>query len=186
MAINEAVIYDNAQLALLDNPHGSNVAACAKAPPSCTGTFPGVPVYDSATADAPSAAVLGCVGAQAELPAATGCPVQLPIPGSGTITDYQFWVVPGGPTPTGHNKVVECRQKTDTRSCGAYIPANYGDSVEGCFSQAKAANVCPTESIAGFAGSGSNFPKYYANGMHGDPAPGEYTGTLNACLATYG
>jgi hypothetical protein len=68
---------DSALAAVLNNPRGESVAACAKAPPTCTGTFPGVPVYDSNQADAASAPILGCIGAQVKLPPTTGCPVQL-------------------------------------------------------------------------------------------------------------
>jgi hypothetical protein len=177
-------VFGTAKLAALDNPHGITVAACAKAPPSCTGSFPGVPVYDSNQADDALAPILGCIGAHVQLPATTGCPVQLPTPGSGTFSEYQFWVLPGGPSPTGNNSVVECRKGTGSKSCGAYIRAEYDGSLQGCFSQAKAANACPTEMIAGFPGSTSFPPRYYSAALRGDPPPEESGGSVLLVCST--
>jgi hypothetical protein len=96
----------------------NDVSVCARtAPPSCTGTFAGVPVYLSDVADVPSG-LIGCFGRATQLSPGVWCPGELPVtfaPGVGD-SGFGFWVAPGlaGPGLTA-NGITQCHQFTATR-----------------------------------------------------------------------
>ncbi|WIA41057.1 hypothetical protein OEZ86_004693 [Tetradesmus obliquus] len=148
--------WDNAVPAALPNPHGIAAAACARKPPTCTGSseidFPGVPIVASLTADAAAAPVIGCVSAATSLAGNTGCPVELPVGRAGTESEYQFWLAPGGPAVTGNNLVYKCFiTAVGFNRCGTCTAAYHNGYIRGCFSQVT--TQCPEESLAGFLGS---------------------------------
>ncbi|WIA20772.1 hypothetical protein OEZ85_005135 [Tetradesmus obliquus] len=146
---------DKAVPATLPNPHSITAAACARQPPTCTGSFPGVPIVASLWANDTAAPILGCVSAASSLAGNMGCPIELPIRRSGTESEYQFWLAPGGPAVTGNNLVYKCLNNlimaVGFNKCGDYTAAYHNGYIRGCFSQVT--TQCPEESLAGFFGS---------------------------------
>jgi hypothetical protein len=143
--------------ATLPNPHSNTAAACAKQRPTCTGSFPGVPIVENYIADNLGAPILGCVSTAASLAGNIGCPVQLPVRSPYPESEYQLWLAPGGPAASGNNLVYMCfRKEPAYNSCRTYKAAYDAlGHLVGCLSQV--ITQCPEEFMAGFAGS-TNHP----------------------------